>query len=584
MYILGINAYHAGASACLIRDGELIAAAEEERFSRIKYCAGFPSEAIRFCLAEARIGARELDHVGISRDPRANLHKKVAFALSRRPSIGFVRDRLRNAASVQDPRSALAAAVGTSTAQLKAAFHNVEHHRAHMASAFYVSPFRHAAILSVDGMGDFVSTMWGTGQDHTMKVLGEVNFPHSLGIFYTAVCQWLGFRKYGDEGKVMGLAPYGQPRYAELLHRIIRLHRDGTFELNQDAFVHQAAGANMTWSEGSPTVGTLYSPTFVNILGPPKQPDNEAWHDLTTQENQYYVDVAASLQTVLEEAELSLARKLLRDTGETALCIAGGVGLNSTFNGKIRREVSECNDVFVQPAASDAGTSLGVAYYIHHQLLGNPRKFVMSVAATGPAFDDKTIASILDRNALPHARFDEHQLARLVAQLIEHGNVIGWFQERMEWGPRALGNRSILADPRRDDMKSILNARVKHRERFRPFAPSILAEATGDYFDQEYPDPFMTMVYTVRPEKRSIIPAVTHVDGTGRLQSVFRGAMPLYWQVIKEFELLTGVPVVLNTSFNDNEPIVCTPQEAVDCFLRTHMDVLVLGHHVVRKT
>jgi carbamoyltransferase len=583
MYILGINAYHAGASACLIRDGDLVAAAEEERFRRIKYCAGFPTDAIRYCLAEGRISAKELDHVGISRDPRANLHKKVAFALSRRPSVGFVRDRLTNAAKVQDPRAALAAALEVPTRQLRATFHNVEHHRAHMASAFYVSPFKHAAILSVDGMGDFVSTMWGAGDEHSLKVLGEVNFPHSLGIFYTAVCQWLGFHKYGDEGKVMGLAPYGQPRYVELLHRILRLHHDGTFELNQDAFVHQASGANMTWSEGSPTLGTLYSPAFVKIVGPPKQPDPNMWEDLTSPDNQYYVDIAASLQLVLEEAELGLVRKLQRATGEKALCVAGGVGLNSTFNGKIRVEAPGFEDVFVQPAASDAGTSLGVAYYIHHHLLANPRKYVMSVAATGPSFSDQTITQALDRNTLTYECFDEDRLARLVAQLIEDGNVIGWFQDRMEWGPRALGNRSILADPRRDDMKAILNARVKHRERFRPFAPSILAEATGDYFEQDYPDPFMTMVYAVRPEKQWLIPAVTHVDGTGRLQSVFRGAMPLYWQVIKEFEMLTGVPVVLNTSFNDNEPIVCTPQEAIDCFLRTRMDVLVLGRHVVWK-
>jgi carbamoyltransferase len=584
MYILGINAYHAGASACLIRDGEMLAAAEEERFTRIKYCAGFPSEAIRYCLAEASIDARELDHVGISRDPRANLHKKVAFALSRRPGVGFVRDRLRNAARVQDPRGVLAAALEVPSRQLKARFHNVEHHRAHMASAFYVSPFREAAILSVDGMGDFVSTMWGVGRGHTLKVVGEVNFPHSLGILYTAVCQWLGFRKYGDEGKVMGLAPYGQPRYVDLMHRVVRLHRDGTFELNLDAFTHQVSGASMTWDAGTPTLGTLYSPSFLDIFGPPKQPDAEAWHDLTTPENQYYVDVAASLQAVLEEAELGLVRMLHQTTGERALCIAGGVGLNSSFNGKIRTEAPAFEDVFVQPAASDAGTSLGVAYYIHHELLGNPRKFVMSVAATGPRFDDRTIGDALVRAGLSFERFDEEDLARLVARLIEQGNVIGWFQDRMEWGPRALGNRSILADPRRQDMKAILNARVKHREHFRPFAPSILAEATGDYFEQDYPDPFMTMVYGVRPEKQSVIPAVTHVDGTGRLQSVFRAAMPLYWQVIKEFEALTGVPVVLNTSFNDNEPIVCTPHEAVNCFVRTRMDVLVLGRHVVRKS
>jgi carbamoyltransferase len=583
MYILGINAYHAGASACLIRDGDLVAAAEEERFTRIKYCAGFPVQAIGYCLAEGRISARELDHIGISRDPRANLGKKVVFALSRRPDIGFVRDRLRNAARVLDPRSAFASAVDLPVTQLTAAFHNVEHHRAHMASAFYVSPFRHAAILSVDGMGDFVSTMWGVGHNHQLNVLGEVNFPHSLGIFYTAVCQWLGFRKYGDEGKVMGLAPYGQPRYVDLLHRVLHLHGDGTFELNRDAFVHHLAGASMTWNEGSPTLGLLYSPAFLNILGPAKEPDPGRWEDLSSPDNQYYVDVAASLQAVLEEAELGLVRKLQRTTGETALCIAGGVGLNSSFNGKVRLEAPAFKDIFVQPAASDSGTSLGAAYYIHHQVLGNPRKFVMSVAGTGPSFGDGAIGRALDRHSLAYERFDEDQLARLVAKLIEQGHVVGWFQDRMEWGPRALGNRSILADPRRDDMKAILNARVKHRERFRPFAPSILAEATGTFFEQDYPDPFMTMVYTVRPEKRSVIPAVTHVDGTGRLQTVFQAAMPLYWQVIKEFEELTGVPVVLNTSFNDNEPIVCTPEEAISCFLRTRMDVLVLGHHVVQK-
>jgi carbamoyltransferase len=583
MYILGINAYHAGASACLIRDGELIAAAEEERFTRIKYCAGFPSEAIRYCLGEARITARALDHVGISRDPRANLHKKAWFAVTRRPSISMVRDRLANAARVHDTRAELTAALGVPANQLHAQFHNVEHHRAHMASAFFVSPFRRAAILSVDGMGDFVSTMWGVGNENHLKSLGEINFPHSLGIFYTAVCQWLGFRKYGDEGKVMGLAPYGQPRYTDLMHRLVHLHQDGTFELHQDAFVHHATGANMTWNDGAPTLGTLYSPKFLEILGPPKRPAADAWQDLSTPENQYYVDVAASLQAVLEEAELGLVRKLQQATGAKALCIAGGVGLNSSFNGKVRVAAPAFEDVFVQPAASDAGTSLGVAYYIHHQLLGNPRKFVMSVAATGPAFGDRTVKETLQRNQLSYECFDEERLARLVAELIEQGNVVGWFQDRMEWGPRALGNRSILADPRRDDMKAILNARVKHREHFRPFAPAILAEATGDFFDQDYPDPFMTMVYGVRPEKRSLIPAVTHVDGTGRLQSVFRGGMPLYWQVIKEFEALTGVPVVLNTSFNDNEPIVCTPQEATDCFMRTRMDVLVLGRYVVRK-
>ena len=338
----------------------------------------------------------------------------------------------------------------------------------------------------------------------------------------------------------------------------------------------------MTWDTGAPQLGTLYSERFIDLFGPPKQPGPHAWADVTGGENERYADVAASLQAMLEEAEFGLARMLQRKTQQRALCIAGGVGLNSSFNGKVRLE-AQFDDLFVQPAASDAGTSLGVAYYIYHHILGCPRKFVMSSAATGPGFDDAAIAGVLARHGLTSQCLDEDELCRCAAQLIEQGSVVGWFQGRMEWGPRALGNRSILADPRRADMKDILNARVKHREPFRPFAPSILAEATGDYFDQDYPDPFMTKVYRVHPEKQALIPAVTHVDGTGRLQTVYRASAPMYWQLIKEFENLTGVPLVLNTSFNDNEPIVCTPEEAVDCFLRTKMDALVVGHHLIRK-
>jgi len=582
MYILGINAYHAGASACLIRDGELIAAAEEERFRRIKYWAGFPSEAIRYCLSEAGISAFELDHVGISRNPRANLHKKVLYALSKRPRLGFVRDRLANASRIADVRSTLAQALGVRAADLKAQFHRVEHHRAHMASAFYVSPFGTAAVLSIDGMGDFVSTMWGIGRGTKLEILGEVNFPHSLGIFYTAVSQWLGFLKYGDEGKVMGLAPFGEPRFVEQMRKLVRVQRDGTFELDVDSFALAAGNANMTWNDGSPTLDALYSSKFIDVFGEPKLPTRNGWSDPHGAENRHYVDVAASLQATLEEAELSLARMLERSTGASALCIAGGVGLNGTFNGKLRLQTS-FKDVYVQPAASDAGTSLGVAYYIYHHLLSAPRGFVMRDAATGPAFDDRHIVAALERDSLVSKPLDDEELCRTTARLLADGAVVGWFHGRMEWGPRALGNRSILADPRRSDMKDVLNARVKHREAFRPFAPSILAEATDEYFEQDYPDPFMTKVYAVRPDKRDVIPAVTHVDGTGRLQTVHRETTALYWQVIKEFEACTGVPVVLNTSFNDNEPIVCTPEQAIDCFLRTRMDALVIGNRLVCK-
>ncbi len=579
MDILGINAYHAGAAAALIRDGQLIAAAEEERFRRAKYWAGFPTEAIAYCLAEAGITAYDLDHVAISRNPSANLHKKVLFTLSRRPGFNLLRDRLANAARVRDPKRAMVEHLRLDAASLKAEFHNIEHHRAHLASAFFVSPLAEAAVLSVDGMGDFVSTMWGVGHGNRLHVVGSINFPHSLGIFYTAVSQWLGFPKYGDEGKVMGLAPYGRPLYIDQMRRIVRLQRDGTFELDLDAFVHHAGGATMTWDDGEPVLGQLYSQRFVERFGPPRDPRVP----IEAVEGANYVDVAASLQTMLEEAEFHLLRMLHQTTGQRALCMAGGVALNSAFNGKIRPNLP-FDEVYIQPAAGDAGTALGAAYYVYHQLLGQPRRYVMDQAGTGPQFSNAAIASTLAAYGLAYEELDEGEICRRAAELIATGHVVGWFAGRMEWGPRALGHRSILADPRREEMKDILNARIKHREKFRPFAPSVLLEATGEYFDQDYPDPFMLKVYQVRPEKQAVIPAVTHADGTGRLQTVDRATAPRYWQLIKSFENLTGVPVVLNTSFNENEPIVCRPEEAIECFLRTKMDALVLQNCVVRKT
>jgi len=355
MYILGINAYHGGASACLIKDGELIAAAEEERFKRLKYWAGFPVEAIRYCLAEAGITAYDLDHVGISRDPSAHLHKKILYALSRRPSFSKIHDRLANAARVRNPKKALVEALNLDPSALKAEFHNVEHHRAHMASAFFVSPFQEAAILSVDGMGDFVSTMWGVGRGNRFEVLGAINYPHSLGWLYTAVSQWLGFPKYGDEGKVMGLAPYGRPVYMEQFRKVVCVQRDGTFKLDVDYFALDAEGATMTWDGGEPVLGTLYSPKLVDVFGPPRVPRTEI--------TKHHQNVAASLQAMLEEAEFALVRKLQRETGQKALCMAGGVALNSAFNGKVLPQ-TDYEDIYIQPAAGDAGTALGVAYYI----------------------------------------------------------------------------------------------------------------------------------------------------------------------------------------------------------------------------
>ncbi len=575
MDILGINAYHGGASACLIRDGRLIAAAEEERFSRIKYWAGFPTQAIRYVLSEAGIEPQDLEHVGISRNPSANLMKKALFAFRRRPSLRFVSDRLSNAFKVGDIKSVFSERLAVAPSSLKAQFHNVEHHQAHMASAFFVSPFNEAAIFSVDGMGDFVSTMWGMGCNNQIQVSDSVPFPHSLGIFYTAMTQWLGFLKYGDEGKVMGLAPFGKPVYLDQMRKIVRLQRGGSFELDLDYFVHHAEGVTMTWNEDEPKLGMLFSDKILQTFGEPRIPQSKI--------TEHHQNVAASLQTMLEEAEFALVRKLQRDTKQKALCMAGGVALNSAFNGKVLPE-TDFSDIYIQPAAGDGGTSLGVCYYIYHQVLGYPRTFVMNDAYTGPKYTNGQIETVIKEYSLNFKTLEEDDLVKHAAEIVAGGDVLGWFQDRMEWGPRALGNRSIIADPRRDDMKDVLNARIKHREKFRPFAPSILLEDTGDYFDQTYADPFMIKVYNILPEKRAKIPAVTHVDGTGRLQTVDRKYSPLYWELINAFRERTGVPLVLNTSFNENEPIVGTPQEAIECFLRTRMDALVIGNFLVQKS
>ena len=438
-----------------------------------------------------------------------------------------------------------------------------------------VSPFQEAAVLSVDGMGDFVSTMWATGKATALEVHDEINFPHSLGFFYTALSQWLGFPKYGDEGKVMGLAPYGEPTFIDQMRDIVRVQSDGTFELNLDYFVVHTEGVTMSWDGGEPVIGALFSDKLVKLLGEPRQPRTEI--------AEKHEDVAASLQAMLEEAEFALVRKLQKETGQKALCMAGGVALNSAFNGKVLPE-TDFEEIFIQPAAGDAGNALGAAYYVYHVLLGNPRNFTLENAYTGPQYDNAQIEAELQAANVAYTCVDDSALASQTAVLVADGNVVGWFQGRMEWGPRALGNRSIIADPRRKDMKDILNARIKQREPFRPFAPSVLLENVGDYFDQSYPDPFMIKVYGVLPEKQGEIPAVTHVDGTGRLQTVTHKQNPRYWEMIDAFRQETGVPVVLNTSFNENEPIVCTPKEAINCFQRTHMDALVIGNFLAVKS
>lgn len=593
MIILGINAYHGDASAAIVRDGQLVAAVEEERFNRFKHCAGFPVESVKYCLKAAGVSVENVNHIGISRDPSAHLHKKVLYAATRaaknlaggngagkkekngRGLIGTIGERLANSAKVRDLKDDLAKKLGVPKGRFRAQFHNIEHHRAHLASSFYVSPFERGALLSIDGFGDFISTMWGKGEGNEIEVLGQVEYPHSTGILYTATTQFLGFPYYGDEGKVMGLAPYGELRYMDEFREIIRTDEGGSFRLNLDFFRHHAEGVEMSWDEGSPAIGRIFSDEFERAFGSPR----EKGAPLTGRER----DIAASLQRRLEEVAFHVLNHLHEKTGLTNLGLSGGVAYNSVMNGKILLN-TPFKRVFVQPAAGDSGTAVGVCYEIYNRLLKQPRSFHMEGAYTGPEFTDEEIRAELDASGLQYETYSDREVTRRAAKDIADGAVMGWFQARMEFGPRALGNRSIVVDPRRADMKEILNDRIKKREPFRPFAPSILEERVADYFEQTHPAPTMLMVYQVREEKRAEVPAITHVDGSGRLQTVSREVNQRYYQLIADFHELTGVPVVLNTSFNENEPIVCTPRHAIDCFLKTRMDVLYLGNYAVRRS
>jgi carbamoyltransferase len=578
MNILGINAYHGNASAAIVCEGRLVAAVEEERFNRVKYAAGFPAHAIRYCLKEAGLELKDIDHVAVPRNPYARLGTKLFYAI-RMPS--FASERVKVLAKFTGIPEALAQAFDTDPAKIAAKFHRVEHHHAHLASAFFVSPFERAALLSADGLGDFASTMWGTGEGSRMKIDGAIAFPHSLGLFYSAVTQYLGFLKFGDEYKVMGLAAYGEAEQLEAFRDIVRASGDG-FRLGLDYFTHHRSGPEMSWADAdkTPTMGKMFSETMERRLGPKRNPEEAL--------EQRHRNLASALQARLEEVYLGMLKKLGERTGLKAVCLAGGVAFNCVANGKIF-DATGFEQVYVHPAAGDGGLAVGAAFYVWHQILGKPRSFVMDHAYWGPGYSREEIRRAIDANGLEEngchiEELAEDSLMQRTAAIVADGKILGWFQGRAEWGPRALGNRSIVADPRRPEMKEILNQRIKHREIFRPFAPSILAESTGEWFEKSHPSPFMTLAYSVRPGKRDKIPAPTHVDGTGRLQTVTREANPRYWSLIKAFEQLTGVPVVLNTSFNDNEPIVCRPEEALHCFQRTQMDALVLGDFLITRS
>lgn len=576
MYILGINAYHADSSAAIFKDGIMIAATEEERFRRIKHWAGFPSQAIEFCLKEAGITLDQLDHIAIGRDPKAKFWKKIKFAIAH-PNIGFstIMSRLKNAQQVSTLEDEFAKHFPSINKEtLKTKIHQVEHHRAHLGSAFFASPFEEAALLSIDGSGDFTTTMIGIGRGNDIEVLDSLDFPHSVGIFYSAFTQYLGFPHYGDEYKVMGLAPYGEAKYVEKVKNVIKFTEDGLFRLDLSYFNATKSGVVSYGDDHIPNVARLFSDKMVALFGPTRKKEDEL--------TQYHKDLAASVQRVTELLIFHVLEGLYKKTGLKNVCIAGGVAQNSVANGKITLNTS-FEHVYIPSAGHDAGISMGAALYVNNQVLKNPRQPAIWSAYTGSRFSNDEIEAYLKSRNIEYRNLPDEELYDVVSDQLINAGVVGWFSGRAEFGPRALGGRSILADPRRNDVKEILNLKIKRRESFRPFAPSILKEYVDEYFEVNDVVPFMEKVFPIKKEMQSKIPAVTHVDGSGRLQSVDRTISPRYYDLIDAFRKKSGVPILVNTSFNENEPIVNSPEHALECFLRTQMDMLVLENCVITR-
>ena len=591
MDILGISCYFHDSAAALLCDGLLIAAAEEERFTRKKHDYEFPQNAIDFCLKVGKIRGSDLDYVVFFEKPflkfeRLLLSSMQTFPRSHRvfreAMITWLGDKLWIKNLIQKR-------LGLPPSKILFS----EHHLSHAASAFFCSPFDEAAILTVDGVGEWTTASLGVGRGTEIKLLKEIRFPHSLGLLYSAFTAFLGFEVNEGEYKVMGMAPFGTPRYVDKVYRLIRTGSDGSFELNMDYFCFHYSTEQTFNGKFEELFGPSRDPKarfFTSASGYPsyfgERPSN---YEQLSRQNQHYADVAASIQAVTEEILLKMAQHVHKETGLRRLCMAGGVALNSVANGKILRE-TPFEEIYVQPSAGDGGGAFGAALYAYHGVLGRPRKFVMEHAYWGEEHSPGEIEKFLKENNIRYQRLeDEEKVIERVVDRLQEGKVVGWFQGRFEWGPRALGNRSILADPRRADMKDIVNTKIKFREPYRPFAPSVLAERAEEYFvlpdaASHYPARFMLYVTDVRDEKRTIIPAVTHVDGTGRLQTVRKEESPRYYRLIETFGQATGVPVILNTSFNlKGEPIVNTPQEAFNTFSRSEMDVLVLGDYVVEK-
>lgn len=575
MIILGINAYHADSSAAIFVNGKMVAAIEEERFTRTKHWAGFPEQAIAFCLKEAGIGYQDVDHWAIGRDPRAKFFKKLVYLVTHPGgSFAAVKDRLQNSkkvSSIEQELSRLSSLpVNIFTDKIK----QVEHHRSHIASAFFASPFEKAACLSIDGSGDFTTTMTSIGTGNEIEILDSVDFPHSIGLFYTAFTQLLGFPHYGDEYKVMGMAPYGEPKYLHLLEDVMHSTSDGLFKLNLQYFRAGTHGIISYGTDNTPIVAPLYSQKMIKKFGEPRKKDEPL--------TQYHKDLAASVQKITEKVIFHIVECLYERTGLKNLCLAGGVAQNSVVNGKILRNTS-FRQIYIPSAGHDAGISMGAALFTQHMSLKYERQPPILTAYTGSRFTNDEITTVMREMGIKFQVLSDDDLYDSVTDCMINGGVVGWFTGRSEFGPRALGGRSIIADPRRSDAKEILNLKVKRRESFRPFAPSILREYAAEYFECSDEVPFMEKVYPVRKDKQALIPAVTHIDGTGRLQTVNVEISPRYYRLIEAFRKKTGIPIVLNTSFNENEPIVNSPREALACYLRTEMDMLVMENVMVLR-
>ena len=581
MKILGISCFYHDSAAALCLDGRIVAAVEEERFSRKKHDSGFPKQAIDFCLKFGGVRMADLDYVVFYEKPFVKMERLILSYLATWPRSyrSFVtampiwlREKMHIPSVIRKETGYEGEILYT------------DHHLSHAASCFLCSPFEEAAIFTIDGVGEWNTASYGIGRGNRVELTHEINFPHSLGLLYSAFTGYLGFRVNDGEYKVMGMAPYGIPRYADKIRELVEINDDGSFRLDMDYFAYHYKLRNLTRK-------------FIDLFGPPRPPESvfyterlfpakdlPGWDDGWARECQRFADIAHSIQEVTEEAMLKTAEFLHRETGMDRLCMAGGVALNCVANGEVLRR-TPFKDIWIQPGAGDSGAAIGAALYVYNTVLGNPRNWVMDQAYLGPSFSEASIRDWLDKQGIPYTEYSAEELPRVVAGLIAEKNVVGLFNGRMEFGPRALGARSILADPRTAEMKDILNEKIKHREQFRPFAPAVLVEKAGDYFDLGCTDaPYMLIVGEVRPDKRSVIPAVTHADPTARPQTVRRDSNPRYYDIIAEFGKLTGVPVIINTSFNvRGEPIVLTPDQAYRCFATTDMDYLVLERCVVAK-